>query len=165
MILEWRTEIAASIPFVYVRITREDDDVWCVSETQTFIDSWEVSISAGPSSALAFVGAAYEYDLANETIELVYANVPRRFLAQLRGLDSGRSVLFNLIWSPRIERPAAGGSYETMPAALIVTFDSDVHCPDPIEVSTDSNWSTLAWTIAPFIDPATDSNWSTLCNR
>ena len=159
MILQWRTEIAGGIPFVYIRITREDDDAWCVGETETFIDSWEVSVSVNSSSALAYVGAAYEYDLPNEVIDLVYANVPRRFLDQLRALGSGRSVLFNLLWASRIERPASGGSFETMPAPTITIFNSDIHCPEP-DVSTDSNWSRIIRAVAIAPEPSTDSRWS-----
>ena len=135
MILEWRTRTVGGVPTVDIRITRESDDVWCVSQTQEAVDGWDVRISSGPSSTTASVGASVVYNTSGETITVTYANQPRRYLAILTGSLAGILNRFRITWNPRVARPTPGGSYQRMPSGssdITTFFHSSVHCPPDI---------------------------------
>ena len=134
MILEWRTRTVGGVPTVDIRITRESDDVWCVSEVQNATDNWVARLSVtGTSTSIVSVGALIAYDLTNETVTLTYSNVPRRFISQIQGRTGGLTGDFRVLltFNPRVERPTAGGSYETMPFPSGTFFHVSTHCPDP----------------------------------
>ena len=162
MILEWRTRLQGGVPNVDIRITRESDDVWCMDEIESAIGRrWFIRASSGSSSSLVNIAGFPTYDPSNDRFTITYSNVPRRYLAQLRGVVVN-SDHFYLAWDPRALRPASGNTYQAMPDPDEdeTFFDDSILCP-PEELTTDSNWSSLIG-MTSLTFPAIDSNWSSL---